>query len=87
MWLPAFAPSVHPDTVRYALETEQFNCAKALRPLLTAGDRDGPDALTTVRFGYGKRTSSGEMVRSLRCSLVRPTGDLSGVIRESLRQR
>jgi hypothetical protein len=26
---------VHPDTVRHALETEQFNRAKALRPLLT----------------------------------------------------
>ena len=26
---------VHPDTVRHALETEQFNRAKALRPLRT----------------------------------------------------
>jgi len=26
---------VHPDTIRHALETEQFNRAKALRPLLT----------------------------------------------------
>ena len=26
---------VHPDTVRHALETEQFNRAKALRPLVT----------------------------------------------------
>ena len=26
---------LHPDTVRHALDTEQFNRAKALRPLVT----------------------------------------------------
>jgi transposase len=31
----ARALGLHPDTVRHALDTEQFNRAKALRPLLT----------------------------------------------------